>query len=264
MTARNNAATVVGSYEDRARFSRAETAAVRRPRLLRGLLNTAKNIAEIPCGTGHFLADYVRAGVAVTLVDASAAMLAVAIEHAAEVGLHADRTFPTLTYLQDMKLPDGIDLVIAPNAALNQLACQGPLNELLAGLRATVGSGTDVLAQVACTHPGDGVDTATFYDATREHGVWFADRRFNPTNAGGAVLRRRRQHRDGDRLQIEFDYHDPAGTSLHAATVELALFSVTTLTEAFTAAGFTHVRFLPGQGGLSEILATAEATGSRR
>ncbi len=101
------------------------------------------------------------------------------------------------------------------------------------------------------------MDTATFYDPARQHRVWFADRWFNPDEAGGAVLRRRRQHRDGDRLHIEFDYRDRAGTRLHATTVELELFSAAHLTDAFTAAGFAHVRFLPGQNGLSEVLATA-------
>jgi hypothetical protein len=118
--------------------------------------------------------------------------------------------------------------------------------------------GAEVLAQVACIHPGAEVDAATFYDATRHHGVWFADRWFDATQAG-AALRYRRQHRGSDRLRIEFDYRDHAGVSLHTTTVELTLFSAPELTEAFTAAGFTHVRFLPGHGGLSEVLATVDA-----
>lgn len=211
MTATSDAATVVASYEQRARFARTETATVRRPRLLRGLLDSATHIAEIPCGTGHFLGDYVRVEVSVTLVDASAAMLAAAVEHAVEAGLPADRTFPTLGYLHELHLRDGIDLVVAPNAALNQLAWQAPLIELLTSLRATVCPGAEVLAQVACTQPDAGVDTATFYDAARQHRVWFADRWFDPAQAGGAVLRRRRQYRDGNRLRIEFDYRDPPG-----------------------------------------------------
>ncbi len=56
------------------------------------------------------------------------------------------------------------------------------------------------------------------------------------------MLRRRRQHRDGNQLHIEFDYRDPAGTSLHTTTVELTSFSASKLTEAFTAAGFAPVR----------------------
>lgn len=198
MTAPNATTDVVGSYARRARFARAETSAVRRPRLLDELLRAATHAAEIPCGTGHFLADYARAGAAVTLVDACPAMLDGAVEHAVDVGLPAARTFPRNAYLQQLPPLDEVDLVVAPNAAINQLACQSSLTETLAALRSAVARGVTMLAQVACTHPGGGVDTATFYDAARQHRVWFPDRWFAPGHAGGAVLRRRRQYRDGD------------------------------------------------------------------
>lgn len=45
--------------------------------------------------------------------------------------------------------------------------------------------------------------------------------------------------------------------------MQLTLFVAQSLTDALTAAGFTHVRFLPGSNGLSEVLATANA-GARR
>lgn len=251
-------AAVVASYDERTRFARAETGAVRRPRLLRGLLDSAARVAELPCGAGHFLADYARAGVVVTLADANPVMLAAACAHALDAGLPAERTRTVRAYVQDLLLPDLVDLVVVPNAALNQLACQAPLAELLAGVRASLRCGAAVLVQVACTHPGGGVDTAGFYDPARQHRVWFADRWFDPARAGGAVLRRRRQHRNGDQLCVEFDYRDPAGACLHATTVELTLLSADTLTAAFTTAGFGHVRFLAGQGGLSEALATLD------
>lgn len=249
------AVAVVSSYAARTRFARAETATVRRPRLLRGLLATAMHVAELPCGAGHFLTDYRDSGLAVTLADASSEMLAEARDHARDVGLPPDRTDTIHAYLQDLVVPEPVDVVVVPNAALNQLACQAPLVEVLAWLRASR-PGVEVLVQVVCTHPGGGVDTAGFYAPARRHGVWFADRWFDPAQAGGAVLRRRRQIRDGDRLRIEFDYRDPADARLYATSVELALFSADVLSAAFTAAGFGHVRFLPGQGGLSEALAT--------
>lgn len=248
---------VVASYDERAQFARAETVAVRRPRLLRGLLNSSSHVAEVPCGAGHFLADYARADVAVTLVDANAAMLAVATEHAIQAEVPIERTFPRPAYWQKLTLPDDVDLVVVPNAALNQLVRQAPLTDLVTRLRAALRPDAEVLAQVACTHPGGGVDRATFYDPARPHGVWFADRWFEPTDAGGAVVRRRRQHRDGNHLRIDFDYHDPAGISLHATTVAMNLLSAATLIESFTAGGFSRIRFLPGRGGLSEILASA-------
>lgn len=240
------AATVVASYDDRVQFARAEAAAARPPRLLSHVLDTASRVAEVPCGTGHFLADYGQAGTAVTLVDANAAMLAEATAHAIEVGVRLDRTSAIRTYLLDLVSLDDVDLVVVPNAALNQLACQAPLVELLTHLRTTLRPGARVLAQVACP--------AAFDGPVRRHGVWLADRWLEPT-IHGPVLRRCRQHRDGDILRIEFAYRCATDTLLHTSTVELTLFSAPQLTEAFTAAGFTDIRFLPGRGGLSEILA---------
>lgn len=263
MTATSDARTVVESYVQRARFARAEAAAVGRPRLLRGLLRNGLRVAELPCGAGHFLTEYACTGAPMTLVDASPEMLAAAVEHAIYAGVPADRTVPTVAYLHELEVLAEVDLVVAPNAALNQLASQSSLTDTLTALRQALRPGVELLAQVACTHPGGGADSATFYDAARQHRVWFPDQWFDPADAGGAVLRRRRQHRDGDRLRIEFDYVDPAGHSLHTAAVELALFSARQLREAFTAAGFVHVRFLPGQGGLSEVLATTDPGAER-
>lgn len=252
------AAAVVDSYQQRAAFARAETEQAARPRLLRSLLTAVEHVAEIPCGTGYFLADYARAGLTVTLVDACPAMLTTATQRAVDCGLLTEKTHPRLSYVQQLSNLGGVDLIVVPNAALNQLACQTELAALLTGLRAALKPGAEVLAQVACTHPGGGVDTAGFYDPARQHGVWFADRWFRPELAGGAVLRRRRQHRHEDRLRIQFDYRSPNGASLHTTTVEVALFTAADLSGAFTAAGFRHVRFLPGRGGLSEVLATSE------
>ncbi|QIZ37237.1 methyltransferase domain-containing protein [Saccharopolyspora sp. ASAGF58] len=250
---------VIESYQRRAAFARAETAHLARPRLLRGLLPAVDHVAEIPCGAGHFLADYARSALAVTLVDASAAMLAAATENAVHSGLSDEKTRRHLAYVQQPPDLTSVGLIVVPNAALNQLACQTALVELLMVLRAAVAPWAVVLAQVACVHPGGGVDTAGFYDPARQHGVWFADRWFHPEQAGGAVLRRRRQHRHGERLQIQFDYRSPARSSLHATAIELALFNAADLRDAFTTAGFGRVRFLPGQDGMSEVLAAAGA-----
>jgi len=249
------ARTVADGYDGRARFARADADAVSRPRLLRGLLDTAGHVAEIPCGAGHFLADYAVAGVETTLIDGNGTMLAAAIEHATELGLPADRT--EAQYVQDLgDLPD-VDLVVMPNAALNQLACQTPPVELLTVIRRALRCGVELLAQVICTHPDGRLDTTGFYDPARQHGGWFADRYLDPTRAGGAVLRRRRQHHaDGaGRVRVEFDYLDSDGISLHTSGAELRVFSAEELAAALTTAGFRHIRFLPGHGGLSEILA---------
>jgi SAM-dependent methyltransferase len=236
---------------------------VRRPRLLRGLLRTARHVAELPCGAGHFLADYALAGVEVTMIDASSAMLAVAVDHAVAVGLATGPIHTQVRFAQDLDVLPMVDLVVMPNAALNQLACQTPLAELLAGIRAVLMPGVDLLAQVLCSHAGGELDSSGFYDPRREHGVWFADRALHPSSTNvagsgvGVVLRYRRQHRDRQRVRVEFDYRDAQGAGLHATSVKLRVFSVTELAEALLTAGFEHLRLLLGQGGLSEMLATA-------
>lgn len=123
---------VVNGYQLRARFARADADAVSRPRLLPGLLRTTRHVAEVPCGAGHFLADYATAGVKTTLIDGNSAMLAAAIEHAADIGLLAARIDARVQYVQELGELAGVDLVVMPNAALNQLTCQTPLTERLA------------------------------------------------------------------------------------------------------------------------------------
>jgi SAM-dependent methyltransferase len=253
------AAEVVDAYKRRARFAAADTVAVQHPRLLRGLLCQAAHVAEIPCGAGHFLTEYARTGCAATLVDASPEMLAVAMRNAVEAGMLTDRTFPVVAFVQELGFLADVDLLVAPNGALNQLVRQSPLTSLLAGLRSAMRPGVLMLAQAACTHDGQLVDTTTFYDAAFPHGVWFTDRFLDPARADGAVLRQRRQHRCGSLLRIEFAYRDRAGASLHVTTVELELFSALKLTRAFAAAGFADVRFLPGHGGPSEVVAASSA-----
>lgn len=255
------ATEVINGYHGRVPFARAEAAAVTRPRLLRGLLATARHVAELPSGAGHFLTDYAAAGTEATLIDGNPAMLAAALDHAAAAGLAAERTHAHVRHVQNLGSLPAPDLVVMPNAALNQLACQTPLAELLAGIQLALQPGVDLLAQVLCAHPGGGLDSSGFYDLGRQHGVWFADRYLGLADAARAVLRCRRQHRDihsPQRLRVEFDYQDPRGISLHTITVELRVFSATDLTETLVAAGFGHVRFLPGHGGLSEILTVTD------
>jgi Methyltransferase domain len=257
---------VVEGYRVRAPFVRAEIAAVRRPQLLRGLLRAALHVAELPSGVGHFLTDYAHAGVEVTMIDASPDMLAVAPDHAAVAGMAVGRIHTQVRLVQELDVLPSVDLVVMPNAALNQLACQTPLAELLTGIRAVLMPGVELLAQVLCSRAGGELDSSGFYDPGREHGVWFADRALRSLSANcseGFVLRYRRQYRDPRRIRVEFDYRDSNGASLHAASVELRVFSVTELAEALLTAGFEHLRLLPGQGGLSEMLATTAHSGSR-
>ena len=254
-------ATVVASYRERTRFAAAEVRAVEPPRLLSGLLREATHVAELPCGAGHFLPDYADRGLAVTLVDGCAEMLALAAERAAERGLPAHRVTARRALVQELAPLREVDLVVMPNAALNQLAAQSPLPTVLAAVRAAVRPGTMVLAQVCCAQPNGTVDASSFYDDRRPHGQWFSDTVLRDKRV--EVLRWRRQRREQSRLRIDFEYRGPAATVLRAAEVELELFTADELISVFRSVGFTDVRLLRGKGGLSELTAIA-GTGATR
>ncbi|WP_063711395.1 class I SAM-dependent methyltransferase [Nocardia asiatica] len=247
--------TVVASYDQRAVFSRAETTSVPRPHGLAQLLATCRHLVEVPCGSGHFLSDYARADVSVTLADANAAMLKEAAEHAHEVGIPESRLSVVQGLLNRLRLPDDVDMVVVPNAALNQLAYQQPLTAVAAALHAAADrTGVQLLAQVAVTTDA-GPDTATrFFDPAVPDDDWVADRWFDPA-VGGAVQRRRRQRRFGDRLRLEFAYLDGHGNTVHTTTTHIQLLTHTTLSAAFELAGFGEIRVRPGPGGLWELRA---------
>jgi SAM-dependent methyltransferase len=256
-------AEVVESYRTRAPFYRAETAHIRRPRSLWDVLHTARHVAEIPCGAGHFLSDYAGAEAVVTLVDACPEVLAFATQHAHDAGLPRERVRPELSTVQQLRALTDVDLVVMPNGAFNQISRQVPPLQLTTGLYSAMRPGAKLLAQVACTYASGDIDSSTFYDPRRAHDVWFIDHSFTPADGGGPILRHRRQHRNGETLRIDFDYRTPTGDSLHTAMVEMALLSGHDLVETFTAAGFVHVRILPGHDGLSELLAVTPGRAQR-
>lgn|GEM_PF-2526697 len=252
-TATPGPAAVVNTYTDRARFARAETAGIGEPRRLPRLLEGITHVAEIPCGSGHFLTSYTAADARVTLVDANAAMLDTAITHARDVGVDTERITPLRGYLHEVRLPEDIDLVVIPNAALNQLAHQYTLDSTLTVLRAAIaGPGVTVLAQVLCRHDDGTIDRARFYDPDQLEDTWIPDRDL-PT--GAEWVRRRRQRHFGDRLHVDLEYLDQHGTALHTTGIDLALFTPESLRTGLAAAGFTDVHLLPGRGGLSEVQA---------
>lgn len=250
------ARSVVAGYGERAAFARAEQAPPP-PELLAHLLRHAVHIAELPCGTGHFLAAYAQAGVEVTLLDASAAMLHAAVERAAVVGLPTARTHTRRCLIQRLDRLPGVDAVVVPNAALNQLAAQCPPIDILAGIRAALGPGSQILLQALCARPG-ATDGCAFYDPDLPDGAWRTDRRLDPARTAGTAYRQRRQHHDatGLALRIDFAYLSASGTRLHATSVDLRLLRAADLTGALTAAGYRIIAKRTGTGSqFTEILA---------
>jgi SAM-dependent methyltransferase len=253
---------VLAAYDERAVHGGGETRAAT-PRLLAEALTDADHVAEVPCGPGHFLPDYAAADCAVTLVDGSPRMLATAVAAAVRAGIPTRRTRTVSCWVQRLEALHGVDAVIVPNAALNQLGAQTSLPHILGALRAAMTPGARLLAQVLCRHDDGKVDAASFYDPDQTDGDWRTDRDLDPVACGGAVSRRRRAHHDGPAVHIDFSYHDNAGARLHTASVDLRLLEPDELAAGLRAAGFRDVRFLPGDGGMSEVLAVANAGDSR-
>jgi SAM-dependent methyltransferase len=256
---------VVAGYGERARFARAETP-TSPPLLLSQLLHGAGHVVEVPCGAGHFLTDYAGAGTRVTLIDANAAMLELAARRAAEANLPTDRLHQRVSLVQQLAPVPGADVLVVPNGALNQLAAQDPLEEILARLRGTLPGGGHMLLQVVCRHPDGGTDAGGFFTPGWPDGQWRADRRLDPEQAAGASYRERRQHHIAPGcVRIDLAYLDAAGTRLHTSTVTLRLIHVAELTDALQAAGLRMATVGRGGDRLTEVLATtASATPGRR
>ncbi|WP_216892587.1 NAD(P)-dependent oxidoreductase [Nocardia alni] len=256
-----SSAAVVASYDQRAAFSRAETACASRPVSLAALLTECRHVVELPCGSGYFLSDYAAADVAVTVVDANAAMLTEAVEHARGAGIPDTRLTVLHGLLEQVRLPGDVDLLVVPNAALNQLACQYPLTELATILHGLARDdvGTELVAQILTTTAGE-CGASSAFDPGLPDGQWVTDRRFEPEHAGGALERRRCQSRHGNRVRVDLVYLADHGRQVHSASVALELFTPSGVLAAFTAAGFVSVRLESGAGGLAELRAV---TGSR-
>ncbi|WP_059008001.1 methyltransferase domain-containing protein [Streptomyces specialis] len=253
-----SARQVTAGYTQRAAFARAEPPPPP-PALLPHLLSAIRHVAEAPAGAGHFLPAYTRAGAQVTLVDACQAMLTAAAQRAADSGLPPRALHLHHALLQDLQPLEGVDGLVVPNAAVNQLAAQSSLTQTLATLRALLPDGARLLIQALCTRPGPTADACAFYDSAWPDGTWRADRRLDPAKAAGALWRQRRQHHTGAGVVgIDFAYLDAAGTPLHTTSIELRLIPADALGAALRTAGFRARRVLPGSGGrMTEILATA-------
>ncbi|MFV2198488.1 methyltransferase domain-containing protein [Nocardiopsis sp. LOL_012] len=240
---------VVDSYRHRAAWMRAE-ARPTNPHLLSKALDGATHVTEFPCGAGHFLDAYAAAGVRVRLVDASWPMLTVATHHAREAGVV--ELALGCHFLHQLPNVSDEDLVVVPNAALNQLVAQTPLPNVFTFLRQAVQPGTRLLLQhLAVDTPGCG-----FYTPTLVDGHQVRDHRFRALD-GQEVTRYRRQHhtQDRSRVRIEFTYTSP-GQVDHTTRVDLALPSADKIEAVLTDTGWdtTHAHT---RSGFCEVLATA-------
>lgn len=249
-----------GGYDQRVVNYPAEIADVAAPRLLAGLLRGGMTVAEIPSGTGHFLRAYAVAGARVVLVDASAAMLAAARPVGTRQILHT-----MCARVEDLPGGElrGVDVVVMPNATLNQLAAApgSDLAEMLAAAASVLRPGGLLLAQILLAEEGKVGAGCGFYDPQLPDGVWHPDRTLRDTG-GRPVVRRRRQHHRGDQVLIDFSF-TCGDVHLYDHQVTITLFAAEELRDALAVAGLHVAQRLPADTAAhrpAEVLARLKAT----
>ncbi|MFF4991500.1 methyltransferase domain-containing protein [Streptosporangium saharense] len=244
-------------YEQRAASYAAEISAVVPPRLLNGLLRSGMTVAEAPSGTGHFLRGYASADAEVVLIDADAAMLA-----AARPAVRGQRLRTVCCRIEDLDAAQTgrpVDLVVMPNAALNQLATGPGLAAVLAGLVRILAPGGLLLAQILLVTDSRGCG---FYDPNLSDGRWRVDRRIRGDD-GRELTRMRRQDQRGGRVRIDFAL-TRGGESVYDHQVELRLLTAAAVENAATAAGLSATHRLDGDAEhLPEVLAVRPGRGAR-
>ena len=255
--------TATTGYAARAERYADEIADVPMPDALHALLGPGVRVAELPSGSGHFLATYAASGASTTLIDASPDMLDAAIVHAAKLGVPRPQTI--CRRAQDLVPEHGhVDLVVVTNGALNQLAAQMAPADVLTAARTILTPGGLLLAQIL---PPPGTAAADrscgFYDPTQTDGHWVPDRELRD-ETGRRLTRRRCQHHDGALVHIDFELTcDGETTPRSRHSVELRLLTAREIYTAAAVAGLTVASMRPGTGGLHEIVATRPARRSR-
>ncbi|MCK9875400.1 class I SAM-dependent methyltransferase [Frankia sp. Ag45/Mut15] len=245
---------MTSGYATRSRHYSAEIAQVPPPMVLPGLLRPGLRVAEMPSGTGHFLAAYMAAGAEVTLVDICEQMLQIARQHA---DAHTPQTRFFCSALEDLSPQAGpFDLIVMPNGSLNQLAVDTAPADLLTVAAGLLAPGGRLLAQVLAAGR-----TCSFYDPHADDGRWQVDRRFTDDTGQPMVRRRRQQHQAG---LVDLDLELHRGDELvYRDRVTVRPLTAADLRAAFEAAGLADVRLTPGAGGLAELLA-ARPLGDRK
>jgi ubiquinone/menaquinone biosynthesis C-methylase UbiE len=247
---------VTSGYAVRARHYAAEITKVPQPVALASLLRPGLRVAEIPSGTGHFVPAYTAAGAEVVLVDACSAMLRAARHQARCLGAKPGLLCSPVQDLTSQAGP--FDLIVMPNAALNQLTADTATAGLLTAAARPLKPGGVLLAQIL--DPA-GHTACGFHDPGISDGAWHIDREFT-NSAGHRLTRRRRQHHHADLTSIDFELRY-GSELLYRRRVTLRLLADKDLRTALAVAGFANVTIQPGGGGLTEVLAALSARSTR-
>jgi SAM-dependent methyltransferase len=252
--------TLTSGYAARAACYTAEIAGVVPPERLGSLLRPGLRVAEMPSGPGHFLPAYAAAGAEVVLIDACADMLTAAQRRTAGQQVSSLRTI--CCRIEDLPAGTGpADVVVIPNAALNQLAAStGPAELIAAAARLLVPGGV-LLAQVLRVADDGRAGPCGFYDPALADGTWIADREFTGSD-GLRVARRRQQHHGGTWLHIDFEFTRD-GETLYDHRVDLRLLTNLQVQTAMADAGLTPAGTCPGADGLDVVLAAGVQASTR-
>lgn len=245
--------TPAPGYAARARHYANEISQCAPPATLAGLLQPGLRVAEMPSGTGHFLPAYTAAAATIILVDSCDDMLRAARAHAIRLGTAPEFVCSPIQNLTQQAGP--FDLIVMPNAALNQLTADTGPTELLTATSRPLRPGGRLLAQVLDLTTGG---ACGFYDPGLADGSWQVDREFTDGD-GQPVTRRRHQRADTPPL-IDIGFELRAGAELLCRHhITLRLLSIAEMEAALTAAGYRDVTASPGPGGFIELLATRAA-----
>ena len=139
----------------------------------------------MPSATGHFLSAYAACQAQVTLVDCCQEMLSAAGRRAEGIGLQGFRlALSPIQNLASEAIP--VDLVVIPNAALNQLAAGTHLVTLLTAVAQVLKSGGLLLLQILDLHDDGTIGACNFYTPGIGEQELVTDRKF--TDEDGSLL----------------------------------------------------------------------------
>jgi hypothetical protein len=142
------------------------------------------------------------------------------------------------------------------------LAAQSTPGMILTALRGALCPGGMLLAQFLGMHDDGTLDRAGCFDPTLPNDVWTEEWR-RPAGGGRHLTRRRRQHRYGADLAVEFELTLDGGEATHHQ-VALHLLALADVPSLCRAAGLGTVVTRPGANGMSELLVAAPRGGRRR
>ncbi|MBL8179726.1 MAG: class I SAM-dependent methyltransferase [Bryobacterales bacterium] len=198
---------------------------VARQYIVAPLLHEVRSACDLCCGTGTLALDLAQSGIRVYAVDLSPDMVRIARRKVRAAGLpvrvlRAD--------MRDFRLPQPVDLITCEFDALNHVPTKGDLRKVLR-------------CAARALRPGGYFTFDVNNLAAFEHiwsKTWFIDR--DPV----AIVMRGNHRRGSSRASIDVEWFIRKGKvwTRHHEHIEEVCWTPAEIRQAFTAAGFDHVR----------------------